>query len=117
AWKARNSLPSKPSSLSVGDRLFSIDDTGVATCLDARTGTTVFAKRIGGEYWASPLFADGRIYLFNHEGKTTVIAPEDKLSGLAENQLDDGFRASPAVTGQSLILRTEKHLYRIEEAR
>ncbi|MGQ0636407.1 MAG: outer membrane protein assembly factor BamB family protein [Planctomycetaceae bacterium] len=116
-WKARNSMPSKPTSLSIGERIFSIDDSGVATCLNATTGASVFAKRIGGEFSASPLYANGRIYFFSHDGKTTVMAPEDEPRVLAENQLDDGFRASPAVSGRSFILRTEKCLYRIEQAR
>lgn len=113
-WTARKSMPSKPSSLLIGDLIFSIDDTGVATCLDAKTGDMVWNERVGGEFSGSPVFVDGRIYSFAHDGKTTVIAPERKFRLLATNQLESGFRASPAVAGKAFFLRTEKHLYRVE---
>lgn len=108
-------MPSKPSPLIVGDRMFTIHDQGVATCLDARTGKAVWQDRVGGNFSASPLFADGRIYLFGEDGKTTVIAAGDEYTVLAENQLPDGIMASPAVAGQSLFLRTATHLYRLED--
>ncbi|MGE5192921.1 MAG: PQQ-binding-like beta-propeller repeat protein, partial [Deltaproteobacteria bacterium] len=116
-WTASRSLPSKPSSLLIGDSIFSVDDTGVATCLDAKTGAAVWSRRIGGAFTASPLYADERIYLFDEDGKTTVIAPEREYKELAVNQLADGFRSSPAVAGRALFLRTEKNLYRIEKQR
>lgn len=114
-WQARKSMPSKPSSLLIGDYLFSIEDAGVASCLDAKTGASVWNQRLGGKFTASPLFADGRIYIFGEDGKTTVIAPEPVYKELAVNQLADGFRSSPAVAGKALFLRTEKNLYRIEK--
>ena len=64
---------------------------------------------------ASPIYANGGIYFSDHKGKTTVIKRGRTFKVLAENQLDDGFMASPAVTGNSLILRTKTHLYRIEK--
>ncbi len=116
-WHARQTLhlPSKPTSLLIGELIFSIDDLGVATCLDAKTGTSVWSQRVGGKFTASPIFADGRIYLFGEDGKTTVIAPEREYRELAVNQLADGFRSSPAVAGRALFLRTEKNLYRVEK--
>jgi outer membrane protein assembly factor BamB len=115
-WSERKSLPSKPSSLLIDKAIYSVDDTGVATCLDALTGKTVWAQRIGGEFSSSPVFVDGRIYLFSHAGKTTVIAPERKYRELATSELAGGFRASPAIAGKAFFLRTETHLYRIEQA-
>jgi outer membrane protein assembly factor BamB len=115
-WKdtAKN-LPLKPSIAAVNDLLFFVSDTGVATCLEAKTGTKVWQERIRGAFSASPLVSPGRIYFFDQDGKTTVIAPERKLNILAVNTLDDGFMASPAVVGKALILRTATHLYRIEK--
>jgi outer membrane protein assembly factor BamB len=114
-WHARKNMPSKPSSLLIGESIFSIDDNGVATCLDAPTGANVWSQRVGGKFTASPLYADGRIYLFGEDGQTTVISPEREYHELAVNQLDDGFRSSPAVAGRALFLRTEKILYRVEK--
>src|SRR6185295_17174227 len=59
--------------------------------------------------------ADGRIYFFSEEGKTTVIAADREFKKLAENQLGDGFMASPAVSGKALFLRSRTNLYRVEE--
>ncbi|HEY3968698.1 MAG TPA: PQQ-binding-like beta-propeller repeat protein [Planctomycetaceae bacterium] len=115
AWDYGKSMPRHPSPLLIGDFIYLVDDSGVVTCLEARTGKVVFAERIGGDYWSSPLYADGRIYVLSHKGKTTVIAPEKTLRILATNALDGTFRASPAVSGHSLILRSETHLYRIEQ--
>ncbi len=112
--KARN-LPCKPSSVLAGELLFCVSDNGIASCLDAKTGATVWQERIHGFFSASLLASPGRIYFFDQDGKTTVIAPERKLKILAVNQLDDGFMASPAVSGKALILRTRTHLYRIED--
>ena len=62
----------------------------------------------------SPIVADGRVYLFNQEGKTTVIEAGRVFKVLAENLLDEGFMASPALEGNALFLRTKTHLYRID---
>lgn len=115
AWIEKRGVPSKPSQLLIGDLIFMVDDKGIVSCLEAKTGTQVWTQRIGGEFSASPLFADGKIYLFSQEGKTTVIAPEREFRQLAVNDLSDGFMASPAVTGRALILRTRTHLYRVED--
>jgi hypothetical protein len=77
----------------------------------------VWQQRIGGEYSASPVYADGKIWLFSEDGKTTVIRPGRKFEAIAENQLDEGFLASPAVAGKAFYLRTKTHLYRIEKRR
>jgi outer membrane protein assembly factor BamB len=114
-WKSKHNVPKKPSLQLVGDLLFGIDDNGVATCWDAKTGRIFWNERIGGNYSAAPLAAEGRIYFFSEEGKTTVVAADRQFKKLAENQLGDGFMASPAVSGKALFLRTRTELYRIEE--
>ena len=113
-WKAAKQVPAKPSPLLVGARIFLISDGGIATCLDALTGREIWQERIGGEYSASPVFADGRIYFCSHDGVTTVIEPGDSLKVLAKNSLADGFMASPAIAGNAFFLRTKTRLYRIE---
>jgi outer membrane protein assembly factor BamB len=107
-------VPKKPSLLLVGDLLVAIDDGGVASCLEAKTGVEIWRERAGGNYSASPVTAEGRVYFFSEEGKATVIEAGRQFKVLAENKLDDGFMASPAISGRSLILRTRTHLYRIE---
>jgi outer membrane protein assembly factor BamB len=114
-WKYPTTSPKRPSMLLVGDWLFLVDSSGVAVCLEAKTGKELWKHRLGGNYSASPIDAAGRIYFFDENGKSTVIEAAPKYREIAVNRLDDGFMASPAVSGDALYLRTKKALYRIEE--
>ena len=115
-WKVTRGVPNKPSVLLVGDLLFMVNDVGISSCLEATTGNAVWTSRVTGTYSASPIAAAGRVYMFNEDGKATVIDAGREFKVLAENLLDEGFMASPAVVGNALILRTRTHLYRIEES-
>ena len=115
AWKTKRNAPKKPSLLLVEDLLFGIDDGGVAACLEAKTGAEVWRERVGGNYSASPVCAEGRIYFFSEEGKTTVVEAGRQFKVLAENKLADGFMSSPAIAGKAFFLRTKANLYRIEK--
>ena len=113
-WKQKRAVPRRPSVLLVDNHLFMVNDDGVSACVEAETGEEVWRKRIGGNFSSSPIYADGRIYLFDQDGTATVIKAGRDYEVLAVNQLDDGFMASPAVSGNALFLRTKTHLYRIE---
>jgi len=116
AWEITKSMPNQPSPLLAGEELYLIDDRGVATCADAGTGTVLWQERLGGggNFSASPVFADGRIYAVSQEGKTFVIKPGKTYEVIAENQLDGALMASPVPVGKALYLRTDKALYRVE---
>jgi len=114
-WTLTKSVPCKPTPVLVDDLLFMCDDNGVASCVEATTGEVVWQERIGGKHSASPIYAEGRVYFFSHEGETTVVAADREFKELARNQLEEGFMASAAVVGKALILRTTKALYRIEK--
>ncbi len=113
-WRVTRGAPLKPSLLLDADLLFMIGDTGIAQSLDALTGDLVWRARVGGSFSASPLLADKRIYLFSEEGKATVIEAGRAFRVLAENHLDEGYMATPAIDGDALVARTITHLYRIE---
>ncbi len=115
AWRVKRGASNKPSILLIDDLIYMIGDTGIASCVEAKTGEIVWQQRIGGEYSASPVYADGKIWLFSEEGKTTVFKPGRIFEKLAENNLDEGFLASPAIAGKAFFLRTRTHLYRIEK--
>ena len=116
AWKSKRNVPRKPSMLLVKDLLFAIEDEGgIVACYEAKNGTEIWRERVGGNHSASPVCVGGNIYFFGEDGKTTVIEAGRQFKKLAESKLDDGFMASPAVSGKSLILRTRTHLYRIED--
>jgi outer membrane protein assembly factor BamB len=113
-WKLKRSVPNKPSLILHDGSIFMIHDGGVASCVDLATGQPVWQERVGGNYSASPILHEGRIYFFSEEGKATVIEAKREFQVLATNQLDDGFMASPAVVENALILRTKTNLYRVE---
>lgn len=115
-WKmGKGAAPKRPSQLLLGDLFFMMNDTGVATCLDAKTGEQIWTQRVGGDYWSSPFSANGLIYCCSQAGDVLVFKAARAFALVAENKFDDGFIASPAVAGQSLILRSKTHLYRIEK--
>ncbi|MBV9124269.1 MAG: PQQ-like beta-propeller repeat protein [Planctomycetes bacterium] len=110
-WKQSRGVPSRSSPLLLGDDLYMVNESGMATCLDAATGRQVWQKRLGGQFFASPIYADGRLYCFNDEGTGYVMQPGRQPKLLAVNKLDDGCMATPAAAGQDLIVRTRTHLY------
>ena len=113
-WRVTRGAPKKPSMLLVGDLLMMINDNGIVTCLDAHTGAEVWTARLTDSYSASPIAAEGRVYFFSEDGKATVIEAGRTFKKLAENTLDEGFMASPAIDGRALFLRTRSYLYRVE---
>ena len=115
AWRLRRGAPLTPSPILVGDELYVVTDFGIATCVDALTGDIHWQQRLGGNHSASPVFVGGRIYFQNEEGVTTVLAPGPEFRVLARNRIDGYTLASMAVSDDALFIRTDTHLYRIEE--
>ncbi len=116
AWSLQHaSVSLNPSPLLVDNDLYMVSDKGIASCFDAMTGKLHWRKRIDGTYYASPVSADGRIYFFNNSGTTRVIKPGPKLVVLATSKLDGRIMASPAIVDNAIYLRTDRHLYRLEE--
>jgi outer membrane protein assembly factor BamB len=113
AWTLRRGAPFTPSPILVGQELYVVSDTGILTVVDAQTGKVHGQQRLGGNYSASPVFADGRLYFQSEEGTTTVAAPGPVVRPLAVNQLDGLMLASLAVSNGALFVRTDTHLYRI----
>jgi outer membrane protein assembly factor BamB len=114
-WRLNRGAPLTPSPILVGNELYVVSDFGIATCVNALTGDVHWQERVGGNHSASPIFANGHIYFQNEEGITTVIKPGTEFEVLARNQLDGSMLASMAAVGSALYIRTESHLYRIEE--
>ena len=115
AWKIPKQVPTMPSPIVVGEEIYYVTDQGVLSCANAANGETLWSKRISGNYSASPLLADGKLYFSNREGKTTVLRPGKEYDEVAVNTLDGQHMASPAVFDETLLLRTNTHLYRIAQ--
>jgi outer membrane protein assembly factor BamB len=114
-WRGARNVPQKPSVIVDNGLLYMIDDGGIFSCLDAKTGQEFWRERVQGNYSASPLLIDGKLYVFNEEGKCAVLAASREFRKLAESTLPDGVMATPAIAGKAMFLRTKTALYRIEE--
>lgn len=115
AFTVKKNVSLNPSPLVLGDAVYLISDTGVLSCLDAKTGAERWVERVGGNFSASPLYANGMVYLLDEAGTATVFQPGPSYEAVAKNKLGERALASPGVDGDALLLRTEKALYRIEK--
>lgn len=119
AWSLDRDTPYVPSPLLYGDELYVLKgNNGLLSCFDARTGERLYGpERLEGvpNVYASPLGADGRVYVAGREGKTAVLERGRAFKVLAVNALDDGFDASPVAVDGELYLRGQRYLYRISE--
>lgn len=113
-WSTVNG-PDVPTPVTDGKYFYVVNDRGIMFCLDAKTGTEVYGQeRIKpGTYSASPVLADGKIYVTNEDGVTTVVAAGPKFEILAENPLNDYVLSSPAISDGRIYIRTTGHLYAI----
>jgi outer membrane protein assembly factor BamB len=116
AWKLAAQIPMMASPLLVGDRLFVANEEGMVICVDALGGKILGRRRAAGSICASPVFAEGRIYAFDQEGKGVVLRASEDLDVLGESALPGPLFASPAIAGSALFIRTDGALYRIEAA-
>jgi outer membrane protein assembly factor BamB len=111
-WSFANG-PDVPTPVTDGKYFYIVDDRGVMWCLDAKSGQTVWGpQRIKpGTYSSSPVLADGKLYVTNEDGLTTVVKAGPKFEPLAENDLSDYCLSSPAISEGQIFIRTAQHLY------
>ena len=81
------------------------------TCVDAKTVKVEWSERQNGNFSSSPIYANGLIYMANQTGKTMVVKASRTFEPVATNELKDGCMASPAASGDAILLRTKTHLY------
>jgi outer membrane protein assembly factor BamB len=113
-WEFMNG-PDVPTPVTDGQYFYSVNDRGILWCLNAKTGEEIWGgKRIKpATYSASPVLADGKIYITNEEGLTTVVKAGAQFEVLAENDLNDYTLSSPAISDGHILIRTAKFLYSI----
>ena len=108
-----------PTPVSDGTLLYTVDDRGIVHALDVKTGAVVYGpERLKPAiYSASPTLADGKIYVTNEEGLTSVFRAGPKFEVLAENATGEYTLSTIAVSNGQLFLRTDKYLYAIGAAK
>ncbi|MBI3469328.1 MAG: PQQ-like beta-propeller repeat protein [Planctomycetes bacterium] len=115
AWRAVRGGPHVPSPILYGGCLYTVNDTGIGSCLDAKTGETIWQARIRDKFSASPIEAGGLLYFPSESGVTYVLRAGDKFEIVAENDLGSPILASPAIAAGRLLLRTQAELVCIDE--
>jgi len=112
-WKETKAVPEVPSPLAYQGRVYFIRSGGIFACRDLETGKLIYEKPTDsrGGYFASPIAAEGRIYIASDRGTVTVIKTGDAFEVLARNDLNDRIMASPAVTENTLYVRSAKQLW------
>jgi outer membrane protein assembly factor BamB len=116
AWKMTKGAPKMPSPILVGQQLYVVNDGGILSVVNAKTGELDWRERLDGEFSASPTFANGLLYLADRAGKTTVIRPGKSLQIISENELEGSpHMASFAPFQDSFLIRTDNTLYRVAE--
>jgi len=111
AWESKSDVPKIPSMLYAKPHLFLVTETGLAECIKAATGEVLWTERLKGKHSASPVWADGRIYFLSEQGATTVIDAASEYKVVAINELNEKCCASPAVSHNSIFIRSDKNLY------
>jgi outer membrane protein assembly factor BamB len=115
-WRYEKSLPDVPAPLVYNGVVFLVRSGGIVTTLDARNGTVLKQARLTGaldDYYASPVGADGKVYLASQQGKVVVLRATGDWEVLAINQFGSGIYATPAVSRGQIYIRTENALYAI----
>ncbi len=113
AYRVVRQAPHVPTPLVFRDWMFLWSDSGIATCVEHDSGEVVWQKRIGGNYFGSPICVDGKLYCVDLDGEVVVIAASDEYELLARNSLGHPSRATPAVSNGTLLIRTDSHLFSI----
>ncbi len=111
AYKVSQSPPLVPSCLIKDDLLFLWTDSGIVSCLDAATGKRHWRERVGGSYYCSPVWIDGRLYCTSKAGAVVVIAADKTFKLLAKNPLGEKCFATPAVANGVMYQRTQTKLF------
>lgn len=116
-YDVTKSVPLVPSFVVKDDLLFLWTDSGVVTCLDASTGEVHWRERVGGDFYSSPLWIEGRLYGISKRGEVVVLAASEEFAELGRVDLDEKTFATPAVVDGVMYLRTQTRLFSLGNGR
>lgn len=114
AWQVSRGVPLISSPLLDGERIYIVNDNGIASCINALNGRELWRQRLPGTYAASPVLADGRVYFLNETGETTIVQSSNQYVEIASNKIAGNTLASLAFGDGAMFLRSDSALYRIE---
>jgi outer membrane protein assembly factor BamB len=102
--------PYVPTPISVGKHLFLWGDGGIVTCIEGESGKQVWMERVGGNFFGSPVSADGKLWALSAKGELVVISASEKFEVLGRTDLGEMSHATPAIADGVMYLRTQTHL-------
>ena len=110
AWKLTRGTPYVPCPLYANDLLFLWGDGGIVNCVKPESGETIWQERVGGNFYGSPVFCEGKLWAMSNKGELIVIAAEKTFKVLGRHELGEITNATPAFGEKTLYLRTLSHL-------
>ena len=110
AFRVSQSVPHIPTPLVYDEHMYLWADIGIVSCVSMKTGKSVWRQRIGGKFFGSPICVDGRLFAIDSKGTVVVVAASPEYKLLGKNSLGEPSRATPAVSGGRLLLRTDSQL-------
>jgi outer membrane protein assembly factor BamB len=115
AWSTANGSPYTPTPLIYGDLLYALADNGVLSAYDAKTGERIYQQRLPSSFSASPVAADGKLYLASEDGDVFVVKAGRQYELVTKNPMGQPLMATPAISDGMLIVRGEKAIYGLRE--
>ncbi len=113
AYQMKKSAPYVTTGIVMGDLVWLWSDSGILTCLNAPTGEIRYQERVGGDFFSSPVWVDGRLFCVSTSGELVVVEASDKFNVLHRYPLNELCHSTPAVASGRMFVRTEKHLWSI----
>jgi outer membrane protein assembly factor BamB len=115
-WSENKLTPGSASAVAHGDRVYTIDRAPVLSCANAANGKMIWEQRLKGAFWATPVIAGEHMYCLSYEGDCQVVKlGKNKAQLVATNEFGEKLQGSPAVSGDALYVRSDKHLWKISE--
>ena len=113
AWEHNRGIPEIPSPFFYENRVYMVRSGGILTAVNATDGNPIYSERLGGsgQYSASPVIANGHLYLASEPGQISVVKTGDKLDIAHQHKLGDQIHVSPAFDANTIYIRGEKYLW------
>ena len=112
-FRIERAVPHVPTALAHKGRLYLWSDKGIVTCVNWKNGQTIWQRRVGGNFFGSPVCVNDRLYAIDDRGNVVVLAAADKFQELARNPSGEPSHSTPAIANGTMFIRTVSHLYSI----
>lgn len=110
-YRVSKMVPHVPTPLIYEDLMFFVTDTGIASCVSAATGQPIWKGRLGGRFFGSPICVDGKIYCVDYDGQVSVFSAAEEFELLAQHELGEPSRSTPAVSDGVIYFRTDSKIF------